>query len=161
MTTIRATTAADQPGLKAVIDAIGLFPSEMLDGMLAPYLARDFSEGFWLTLDEGGPVGVAYCGPERMAPGAWNLWLIAVHPDRQRRGHGTALLREVERALAMRGERILLIETSGLPEFAPTRAFYGTCGFTEEARIRDFYQDGEDKVVFRKALPAAGNDEGA
>jgi ribosomal protein S18 acetylase RimI-like enzyme len=152
--TVRATSPADLPGLKALIDAVGLFPSEMLDGIMAGYLRRDFSEGFWLTYDAGGPMGVAYCGPERMTQGTWNLYLIAVHPDLQGRGHGTTLLRHVEDALAMRGERLLLVETSGLPEFEPARAFYRKCGYDEEARIRDYYQDGEDKVVFRRALAA-------
>jgi RimJ/RimL family protein N-acetyltransferase len=54
--------------------------------------------------------------------------------------------------LAARGERILLVETSGLPEFERTRAFYAKHGYEEEARIREFYRAGEDKVVFRKAL---------
>ena len=49
---------------------------------------------------------------------------------------------------------MLLLETSGLPEFARTRAFYRTNGYDEEARIREFYAAGEDKVVFRKALVA-------
>ena len=42
--------------------------------------------------------------------------------------------------------------TSGLPSFERTRGFYRLCGYDEEARIRDFYQAGEDKIVFRKAL---------
>ena len=54
-----------------------------------------------------------------------------------------------------RGERVLLVETSGLPGFERTRAFYRKLGYDEEARIRDFYQAGEDKVVFRKALAPA------
>ena len=149
---VRATTMQDLPALKGLIDAIGLFPSDLLDGMIAPYLRRDFREGFWLTCDAGGPVGVAYVGPERMTQGTWNLYLLAVHPDRQRAGIGRALVAEVERALAMRGERLLLVETSGVPEFAQARAFYRACGLDEEARIRDFYQEGEDKVVFRRAL---------
>jgi hypothetical protein len=54
--------------------------------------------------------------------------------------------------LAASGERVLLVETSGLPEFGRTRAFYLHLGYAEEARIREFYQAGEDKIVFRKAL---------
>jgi ribosomal protein S18 acetylase RimI-like enzyme len=149
---VRAARPGDTAGLKVLSDAVGLFPSAMLDGMMAGYLAGDFSDGFWLVSDDGGPVGVAYCGPERMTQGTWNLYLVAVHPARQGQGRGTALLRHVEQALAARGERLLLVETSGLPDFARTRAFYRKCGYAEEARIGDFYQAGEDKVVFRKAL---------
>jgi ribosomal protein S18 acetylase RimI-like enzyme len=153
--TIRPVTPDDVPALKAVIDANGLFPSDMLDDMVAGYFDGDASDGFWLTVDDGGPVAVAYCAPERMTQGTWNLLLIAVHPGRQGQGRGAALLRHVEQALAARGERVLLVETSGLPSFKRTRAFYRKCGYDEEARIRDFYQAGEDKIVFRKALDTA------
>ena len=82
------------------------------------------------------------------------LLLVAVHPGRQGKGIGAALIAAVEQAIAARGARILLVETSGLPDFARTRAFYPRCGFAEEARIRDFYRAGEDKVVFRKVIAA-------
>ena len=48
----------------------------------------------------------------------------------------------------------MLVETSALPAFARTRAFYRTNGYVEDARIREFYAPGEDKVVFCKALAA-------
>jgi hypothetical protein len=51
-----------------------------------------------------------------------------------------------------KGERVLIIETSGVPSFEPTRAFYRNHGYAEEARIREFYGPGDDKVVFWKAL---------
>ncbi len=144
------------PMLKSVIDGTGLFPSYMLDGMLASYLRGEGGDEIWLTDDDSGPVALAYCAPERMTLGTWNLYLIAVHPDRQGQGRGTALLLHVEQVLAERGERVLLVETSGLPAFERTRAFYRRCGYDVEARIRDFYQAGEDKIIFRKALaPAA------
>ena len=150
---IRPVAPDDLPALKAVIDATGLFPSHLLDDMLAGYLTGDGgSDEFWLTDDDGGPVAIAYCAPERMTQGTWNLYLIAVHPDRQGQGRGAALLRHVEETLAARGERVLLVETSGLPSFERTRTFYRKSGYDEEARIRDFYQAGEDKVIFRKAL---------
>ncbi len=149
---IRPVRADDLPALKRVIDGTGLFPSDMLDDMIGGFLKGEEPDQFWLTLDDGGPVAVAYYTPERMTEGTWNLLLIAVHPDRQGQGIGAMLQGHVERQLAARGERILLVETSGLPEFERTRNFYRKLGYGEEARIRDFYKQGEDKIVFRKAL---------
>lgn len=149
--TIRPTVPDDVPALKALIDAVDLFPSDMLSEMMADYFNQD-SDNFWLTDDDGGPVGIAYYAPERLTEGTWNLYLIAVHPDRQGRGRGAALLHFVEQQLRERGERLLLVETSGVPEFEYQRAFYRKCGYDEEARIHDFYKAGDDKVIFRKAL---------
>jgi RimJ/RimL family protein N-acetyltransferase len=39
-----------------------------------------------------------------------------------------------------------------LAEFERTQAFYLRCGYEKEAQIREFYQAGEDKIVFRKSL---------
>jgi ribosomal protein S18 acetylase RimI-like enzyme len=61
-------------------------------------------------------------------------------------------MRHVEQNLVARGGRMLLVETSGLSGFENTRAFYKKLGYDEEARIREFYQAGEDKIVFRKVL---------
>jgi len=142
------------PALKALIDANGLFPADMLDDMMAGYFAGEAADDFWLTVDNGGPVAVAYYVPERMTQGTWNLLLIAVHPDCQGLGLGAGLMHHIEQALTLRGERILLVETSGLPIFGRTRAFYQKLGYDEEARSRESYQAGEDKIVFRKALDA-------
>lgn len=48
--------------------------------------------------------------------------------------------------------RLLLVETSGLPDFSAARAFYEKHGFTREARIGDFYQEGDDKLVYVKKV---------
>ena len=152
---IRGVRPDDLPALKRVIAATGLFPAELLDGMLAGPLSSEATEEIWLTAVVGDPVAIAYCAPERMTQGTWNLYLIAVHPDRQSQGRGAALVREVERLVAARGAHQLLVETSALPAFERTRRFYPRCGFREEARIRDFYRRGEDKVVFRKLLAPA------
>ena len=78
--------------------------------------------------------------------------MIAVAPERQGQGRGTALLRRVEHELRGTGQRLLLVETSGLPAYARTRAFYLGCGYEQEARVRDFYAPGDDMVVFRTLL---------
>lgn len=153
---IRPIASDDTPALIALAEASGLFgPHETEE--LALILAEHFSgetnsQDIWITDDDDGLVGVAYVAPERMTEGTWNLYLLAVHPDSQRQGRGTALLAHVEQMLAQRGERVLLVETSGLESFEYVRAFYRKSGYDEEARIREFYKAGEDKIVFRKAL---------
>lgn len=154
---IRPTTPDDTTALIALADATGLFPPsalELLRQMLTDSLGGSDTEHFWITDDDNGPVGVAYCELERMTNRTWNLQLIAIHPNRQGQGRGATLLRYVEQTLTVRGGRMLLVETSGLPSFERTRAFYAKCGYEEEARIRDFYTTGDDKVVFRKVLNA-------
>ena len=46
----------------------------------------------------------------------------------------------------------LIIETSSLDEYAPARGLYRKLGYEEEARLRDFYDAGDDKIVFCKRL---------
>ena len=78
--------------------------------------------------------------------------LIAVRPDRQGRGRGKGLLKHVEATLSERGKGVLLVETSGKPQFEGVRAFYLKCGCEREVRIWDFHEAGDDKIAFRKAL---------
>lgn len=149
---IRSLQPDDLPYIKAVIDACGLFPSEMLDGMTEKYFLGEAGTEIWLTMVQSHPVGVAYCAPELMTEGTWNLLLIAVHPESQHQGYGGDIIRSVEQLLSLKGQRLLLVETSSLSAFENTRAFYRKLGFHEEARIRDFYRAGEDKIVYRKLI---------
>jgi ribosomal protein S18 acetylase RimI-like enzyme len=155
---IRPTAPHDTTALIALAEATGLFEAtqlEELSEMLTDYFRGNRgNDRFWLTDDDGNdPVGVAYCEPERMTEQTWNLQLIAIRPDRQGQGRGAALLQYVEQTLIARSGRILLVETSSSLE--RTQSFYRKCGYEEEARIRDFYAAGYDKVVFRKALNTA------
>ena len=150
--TIRPTTADDIAGLTRVLDDTGLFPAELLPDMLAPTLAGE-SADLWLTCHlDGAAVGLCYSVPEALTEGTWNMRALALRPDLQGRGHGTALVGAAERQLAAQGQRLLIVDTSGTEDFARTRAFYARCGYVEEARIRDFWAPGDDKVTFRKAL---------
>ncbi|WP_210516027.1 GNAT family N-acetyltransferase [Hymenobacter terricola] len=154
--TIRPVVPADLPALLTLTEAVGLFTPEELAGMHAQ-LTRYFAgtadpDEYWIADDDHGLAGVAYYALERMTEGTWNLYFIGVHPHRRREGRAAALLRYVEATLAARGERLLLIETSGDAAQEPARALYRRAGYDEEARIREFYAAGTDKLVFRKAL---------
>ncbi|MEO7908546.1 MAG: N-acetyltransferase [Roseiflexaceae bacterium] len=154
---IRPTTHDDAAAVIALGVATEMFAADEtgeLTKVLTDYFERKLPEGHaWITDDHEGEVrGVAYYAPTPFANGVCELLMIAVSPDCQRQGRGVALLQHVENALRANDQRLLLVETSGLPSYERARAFYKKYGFEQEARIRDFYQVGEDKVVFRKVL---------
>ena len=149
---IRDLVRDDLASVREVLDGTGLFPSDMLEPMAEPYLSRD-APHHWLVARSGeGALGFAYVEPERMTDGTFNLLAIAVRPELQGHGIGKALVQAVESKLRSAGGRVLLVETSSLGEYDATRAFYAGQSFSEEARIRDFYAEGEDKVLFWKHL---------
>lgn len=87
-----------------------------------------------------------------MTEGTYNLLAIAVEPEAQGSGVGKVIVTDLIERLRKQGGRVLLVETSSLDEFAATRAFYERQNFSQEARIRDFYTDGEDKLIYWKGL---------
>jgi len=149
---IRPVVPEDLPDLKVVIKANDLFPEDMLDDLTLDYFQGKNKSELWFTYEDKKSIAIAYCAPEKMTEGTWNLYLIAVHPNYQRHGIGTAILSYIEQKLALQGERVLLVETSDLESFEGTRAFYRKRGYEQEARIREFYQAGEDKIIFRKSF---------
>ncbi len=126
-----------------------VFIGETLNQHFAAELGDDH---FWVTYDDNGVIGVAYYAPEPMTDGVWNLYMLAVHPDSHGQGIGSRLVKYVEQAITSHNARLLLIETSGLDSFERTRSFYDKCGYDLEARIRDYYAEGDDKIIFRKSL---------
>ena len=148
---IRPLDRADLARVGHLVDANEMFPSEMLADMTAGYFAGDSSQR-WIVAEQGGQVeGVAYIVPEPLTEGTWNTLCICVDPAAHGQGIGTALMRHIEDELRSEGARVLLVETSGTPGFERTRRFYDMLGYEREARIRDYYSAGDDKIVFRKA----------
>lgn len=142
----------DLPRIVPILDATGLFPAELLPDMAEPYLSGT-QPHIWLVADTGTELhGFAYCEPERITDGTYNLLAIALNPGRQGAGVGRSLVAAVEHAVRDLNGRVLLVETSSLSEFERTRRFYDQLAFSREAVIRDFYSEGDDKVVFWKKL---------
>lgn len=150
---IREVFRKDIDGLKTVLDSSELFPSELLDDMISNYLENPSSNDIWFTfVDNEEPVSIGYCAPERLTEGTYNLYAIAVRKDYQGRGIGKQMMLYIEDLLRKKGNRVLLVETSGASGFELTREFYKKCNYTEEAVIREFYSEGDDKIIFWKKL---------
>lgn len=154
---IRPLAEADLPAIAAIAAAHEMFPPEMLPDMTAVFLAAsdaNAADEIWTVAAlDGSPVGFCYAVPEQLAAGTWNMLALAVSPDHQGIGIGATLTNDLERRLRERGDvRILIVDTSGTDRFAPTRRFYEKQYYEPEARIRDYWAEGDDKVTFRKAL---------
>jgi ribosomal protein S18 acetylase RimI-like enzyme len=152
----------DAAAVREITAASGFFsPAEvevavdLVGERLAAGAASGYEFVFAEAADErGDPVVLAYAcfGPIPLTASSWDLYWIAVRPQRRRAGLGRAVLREAERTVAAAGGSRIYVDTSSRPQYEPTRAFYRAAGYTEAARLPDFYAPGDGKVVFSKVL---------
>lgn len=150
---IRAVTESDIDGLKKVVDSSGLFPSEYLDEMISDYFNNADTQDIWFAyLEDHKPVAIGYCVPEKFTEGTYNLLAIGVSEDSQRKGIASEMMNYIEQLLKHKEGRILIVETSTDDAQIGARKFYKQIGYIQEAVIRDFWKDGEDKIVFWKKL---------
>lgn len=159
MISVRTARSDDRDPIKRIAVDAGLFTAddvEMFDEMLDGFFDGSLVDHSWLVAERGGAVvGGAYVAPEPFGDAVWNLYFLAVDPDAQGSGAGTTLIEEVEALLKGFGAeraRVLIVETSSIDQYEPTRAFYARRGFDEESTIREFYGPGDSKVTFWKSL---------
>jgi ribosomal protein S18 acetylase RimI-like enzyme len=150
---IRPIIKADIEGLKNVLDNCELFPSEYLDDMITDYFINPDTDHIWFTVEQEGKIlSIAFCAPMTFTNGTYNLYAIGVHNDYQGKGIGNKMIAYLESKLKTAGHRILIVETSSTDALALTREFYDKCGYRREAVIQDFWDEGDDKIVFWKKL---------
>ena len=138
--------------LETIVRATGVFAEAEIGVALALFDATEDDYEFVGAFAGGQLLGFACFGPTPSTDRTYDLYWIAVHPDAQRSGAGAALMNEVERRLAERDARIVIVETWSRPDYAPTRRFYDKRGYRESARIEDFYTPGDDRVVLTKRV---------
>lgn len=155
---IITATKEDGPQIHTVNADISIFSREeveCVDELWQEYLAQGSERSgyyFIVEKEDGRVLGYACYGPRALTDRTYDLYWIAVGPKTRRGGVGRALLAASEEAIRKLGGRLLVVETSGLPKYAPTRAFYLATGYTLEATLKDFYADGDDLVIFTKHL---------
>ena len=158
----RVANPADAEQIKQLALINHMFePEEMggFDEMLTGFFDGSLEGHRWIVaVADIAPdqiAAAAYFAPEPFSDRMWNLYFIATDPKSQGSGAGTLLVERIESELRSAGQdvaRSLIVDTSSLGDYAQARAFYERRGFVEEARLRDFYGPGDDKVTFWKSL---------
>ena len=145
---LRAFTPKDGPAVVDLAVAVGMFSREEA-AFLDEALFADGATCLIEDADDGaGLASVLLYRPEEAADRAFDLTMIAIRPDLQRGGRGAALMRHAERDLRGRGQRLLVVRTSGSSQYAGTRAFYRRLGYTEQTRVADYWTDGDGLVLY-------------
>lgn len=127
---------------------------EVAAELVAERLAQGESTGYYFVFAEENGITIAYScyGPVSMSKTCFDLYWIATHNDYRGKGVGKKLLEETFRQAKEMGCKIIIAETSGLEHYAPTRAFYISNNFVNEARIQNFYDEGDDKLYYTKRI---------
>ncbi|MGQ9457612.1 MAG: GNAT family N-acetyltransferase [Anaerolineae bacterium] len=107
---------------------------------------------FLVCKEEAQVLGFLCFGPTPLTTGTFDLYWIAVDPSAQGQGVGHALMERMEREVALRAGRLILVETSGTLAYAEARRFYEACGYHYQAVVHDFYRPGDDLVILGKLL---------
>jgi GNAT superfamily N-acetyltransferase len=127
---------------------------EIASELVAERVKDGESTGYFFVFAELDGVTVAYAcfGPIVMSTTCFDLYWIATHNDYRGKGIGKKVLEETCRQAAAMGCSILIAETSGLPHYEPTRAFYVNNKFILEATLKDFYTMGDNKLFYTKRI---------
>lgn len=115
--------------------------------MIEDDLSRD-DRTWWMAVENGELVG--YAGA-RVTEDTAELLKIVVRQEQQRQGVGRRLLERVAYdAFNLASEKIMLeVRASN----THAQGFYKEAGFEEIGRRKGYYSDGEDALVFSRALP--------
>ena len=97
-------------------------------------------------------MGFAYIAPAAMTEGTWYLSWLAVAPEAQGRGLGTALLHGAEETIRLRQGRLLLVELSSQAAHDQARRFFRERGYETGAVLHDYFAEGQDLHVVGKRL---------
>jgi ribosomal protein S18 acetylase RimI-like enzyme len=156
--TIRPVEERDREAILHISSEVRVFTQEevaTVDELLQAYLydAEQQDYTFFGAYDEQGHIRGYVCfGPTALTEGTFDLYWIAVSKSLHGGGVGRALMEWTEEHLRAAGARLLVVETSGTPEYAPTRRFYERLGYDGHLSVPDFYRSGDDLIVYSKHL---------
>jgi ribosomal protein S18 acetylase RimI-like enzyme len=160
---IRKLVKEDRNVLKKILEDTDHFNEEeinvameLIDVYLNNENQKDYIIYVYVDDDSNRTAGYICYGRRPLTEGTYDLYWIAVDPNIHGKGVGSRLVKFMEEDIVKLGGELILIETSGKPEYEGERGFYRKNGYDVQTIIKDFYRKGDDLFIYRKYLPAAG-----
>jgi len=158
MVSIRKMNVKDQEVLHDILKQTSVFTGvevQIALNLIEIYLNNKEQQDYYIYVAESSKhqiAGYVCFGPTPATEGTFDLYWIVVSPTMQRKGIGEELLIFVENEVILSGGRLIIIETSSKKEYKSAQRFYKNHHYHLEARIKDFYRFGDDKLIFIKRL---------
>lgn len=149
----------DRRAVRDLTSSTGFFsPEEVAVAveLVEACLAQGPASGYRFIFAErdGCLEGYVCFGPIPLTASSFDLYWIAVRPDRQQAGLGRRLMDMAEAAARELGGTAVYVETSTRSQYEPTRAFYRRLGYRLAAELPDFYGPGDGQAILVKRLSA-------
>jgi ribosomal protein S18 acetylase RimI-like enzyme len=148
-----------RPSDAAAVRALALAEIERSDHRSGPRAALDAAVGGadpeargLVAVSDARIIGVVIFGTVAGSVGAGRLQLVVVDPEARRRGIATRLVHAAIDALATAGSRFVMVELPHAPSLTAASALLARCGFRLEASVGDYFRDGVDLAILRRAI---------
>jgi len=117
-------------------------------------LRDDDNSGYFILVAQADAEIIGYIcyGPTPLTENTWDIYWETVARNNRGKGIGGRLIKAAEREIIKAKGRLILIETSSTPAYENTRQFYHRHGYIEIARVPDFYEPGDDKIILQKRI---------
>jgi len=113
---------------------------------------QDDYHPFVLEEEDGTVAAYACFGRNPMTKATFDLYWLATRADRMGKGYGRKIVSFVEEEVKKRGGKLLVIETSSKESYGSTREFYIKIGCTLASQLPDYYDEGDDKLIYLKRI---------
>ena len=155
--TIRKARTTDRDMLKRILKDAEAFDTGEIDvalELIDEYLKSGPGEYYVYveTNTKNKVQGFVSFGKAALSENVYDIYWVVVHPDFQRMNVGTNLMDFAEKRITRNGGSMILIETSSTPEYERAKTFYRHRGYSQIAKIPDFYSEGDDKLILGKKL---------
>ncbi|MBP2674720.1 MAG: Histone acetyltransferase [Deltaproteobacteria bacterium] len=109
---------------------------------------QDDYHPFVLEEEDGSVASYVCFGRNPMTKATYDLYWIATRADRMGKGYGRTMVEFIVDEVRSRGGKLLVIETSSQESYGTTRRFYDRIGATLAATLPDYYDEGDDKLIY-------------
>ena len=152
---IREIEKRDIPDIENILGSSDNFSSEEIQcaiDMINTTLANQDDYRFLCFEEDNRVVGYTCYGPTPLTQGTFDLYWICVDQKFQKHGVGTKLLHETEKEIINSSGRLVIVETSSNEKYFSAVNFYKKNNYSVASVIKNFYRDGEDKIIFIKNI---------
>lgn len=131
-------------------------PSELVvaEEVIDSYLHDPRWSGYHTLVAEVDSTIAGYIcyGTTPLTEGTWDIYWMAVAPEKQGKGIGSSLMAFAENQIKKARGRLIIIETSAKPQYEKTLRFHRSHGYETVCQLADFYAPGDDKLILQKRL---------